>query len=303
MTLQELKLSIVDPETYGPVKGFIILKCLENHFIVDQYLDALEKDSQYELNKVSSIFEPTTSALSLVFDYDNRINIIKTDEFNEFADNYDDLGTIIVVCNTIDKKVDPFVKPYVIEIPKLQEWQIHDYIMVNSALGSDMANYLIKAAKGDIYKVTAELDKIQLFPKEQQQLLFADLINDPNTDLYDQSLLDVSSAMLKGDRIAVLNALLHRYILDMDPMWLISLLITNFKKILFINFNSGLSAEDLKVTPKQINAIKYYYKHFTLDQVKAAIDFLTSIDAKLKNGELILDQSHLFDYIMNKIIV
>lgn len=303
MTLADLKNSIIDPDTFGSVNGFIVLKCDDNHFLADQYLETIEKDNQYFLNKISSIFEPSSSALSLVFDYENRINVLRVAEFNEYADNYDELGNIIVVCDKIDKKIEAVIKPYIIKIPKLQTWQIQDYVTVNTGLTNEMAEKLVEVSKADIYKVTNEIDKLKMFSKEEQPYIFSELLNDPVTDLYDQSLLDISSAMLKGDRITVLNGLLHRQLLDMDPFWLVSLLLGNYKKILYINFNSGLGAEDLKMTPKQVNAIKYYYKHISLKQVQEAIEVLTDIDIKIKSGDLILDQDYLFDYIMNKVMV
>ena len=60
----------------------------------------------------------------------NTLHVVYVEEFNEFCENYEALENTIVVCNRIDKKLQKFVEDFVVEFPKLADWQIKDYMHV-----------------------------------------------------------------------------------------------------------------------------------------------------------------------------
>ena len=58
-----------------------------------------------EKRLIESIFEHQ-SALSLVFDFTEYVNVLKTETFSEFIEDYSELSDTIVVCNKVDKKIN-----------------------------------------------------------------------------------------------------------------------------------------------------------------------------------------------------
>src|SRR5574344_1605478 len=113
MTLEELKNSILDNTLSDE---FIILKCEDNFFIADQYVDMICKNKCMSKEIVDSIFSNTDTSLSLIFNYDNVLSVVKVDEFNEDDDNYSRFTNTIVICKSIDKKITDKVKEFVVEI-------------------------------------------------------------------------------------------------------------------------------------------------------------------------------------------
>jgi hypothetical protein len=97
--------------------------------------------------------------------------------------------------------------------------------------------------------------------------MLAVLKNDVATDLFSLSAFDLSEAIIKADVKTVLSFLHHRDCVDVQPLALVALLLNNYKKIAMVVLNSGITAEVIGISPKQYNAIKYYYKGYTQEQL------------------------------------
>ena len=82
----------------------VVLLCAENFFIADQYINTLCAKTGKEKKLVNSIFEQV-SAMSLVFDYTETVNVLKTETFSEIAEDYSVFENIIIVCNKLDGAV------------------------------------------------------------------------------------------------------------------------------------------------------------------------------------------------------
>ena len=82
----------------------VVLLCAENFFIADQYINTLCTKTGKEKNIINSIVEQN-SAMSLVLDYADTINVLKTETFDELAEDYSVFENTIIVCNKIDKKI------------------------------------------------------------------------------------------------------------------------------------------------------------------------------------------------------
>lgn len=278
---------------------FLVLVCEDNFFIAEQYITKLCQIKHYTENFVNELVDQEKSALSLVFDFSNVLNILKTEVFSEFSSDYSQFKNNIVICNKVDKKVEDSLKNYIIKIPKLVDWQIKDYIKtICKDLEADEVDWLFDVTDGNIYRIENELDKIKLFSGIKQREILNELKYDDNSDLYKISVFTLCDALLKRNIVVLNDYLRHIDVANVDPFSLIGLLISNYKKILFINFNSGLSAEQLKMTPKQINAIKYYYRNISEKTVVNALKYLTSLDRQLKTGKLDLENNKIIELII-----
>lgn len=298
MTLAELKQAILD----GTVDNrFMIFKCPQNTYVANQYIKEICSIRGCEINKIKSINELNSSALSLVMGYENYINILNVETFNEIAFDYDDCKDIIVICEKIDKKIEPKVKPYIIDFGKLVDWQVIDYMKFYSAgLNEDEYKWLYEACSGDIYKITNELDKLNLFKECERHEILDGLRYSKGSDLYSKTILDLSNAILRKDYLTLSDYLLHRECLKLDPIALTNLLLGSFKKILMVRFNSGKTPEQLDMTPRQFGYIQNTsdYNHLTFNSVKSKVKFLSEIDFRLKNNELDMSNDIFVDYLI-----
>lgn len=278
---------------------FLILLCEENFFVADQYVSKICQNKHCQENYVEELVNQDNSSLSLVFDFSNNINILKTELFNLFYNDYSQFKNNIVICNKIDKKIEPQLAEFIVKIPKLVDWQIKDFMKLNCKyLEEDEINWLFDVTSGDIYRIENELDKIKVYSNDKQREILNELKYDESTDLYKISTFALSEAILKRNTLVISDYLQHINVADIDPFSLVGLLVSNYKKILFINFNSGLTAEQLKMTPKQINAIKYYYKNISESNVVNSLKFLTNLDKQIKLGNLDMSKKELIEFII-----
>lgn len=300
MTLAELKNQILDNKI---TDGLIVFVCDENYYLADQYVDAIVAKTGLEKHLVNSIAQRYNPALALVIDYSNYLYVLKTDTFDEVITEPNEVQHTIIICNKVDKKAIDTIKSYIVEVPKLLDWQVKDYMKVLCpGLDNNIIDWAYSNMGGDIYKIKNELDKIRLFPASEQQLILTDLRFADGTDLYYETLFQLSEAIIKNNRREVLEFLYHRNTCNIDPIGLVSMLLATYKKILFVTQRSGLTAQDIGITDKQYNAIKYYYKGFTSEKLESVISSLSTIDLDLKSGRLDMPKPILFDYILSKIL-
>lgn len=300
MTLAELKNQILNNKI---TDGLIVFVCDENYYLADQYVDAIVAKTGLEKHLVNSIAQRYNSTLALVIDYSNYLYVLKTDTFDEIITEPNNIQHTIIICNKVDKKAIDTIKSYIVEVPKLIDWQVKDYMKILCpGLDNNIIDWAYNNMGGDIYKIKNELDKIRLFPASEQQLILTDLRFADGTDLYYETLFQLSEAIIKNNRREVLEFLYHRNTCNIDPIGLVSMLLATYKKILFVTQRSGLTAQDIGITDKQYNAIKYYYKGFTNEKLESVISSLSTIDLDLKSGRLDMPKPILFDYILSKIL-
>lgn len=300
MDIKKLKENILNNSLSD---DFLVMICEDNFFVANQYINKICQNKHCQENYVEDLINQDTSALSLVFDFSNTLNILKTDIFNLFYNDYSQFKNNIVICNKVDKKIEDQLSEYIVKIPKLVDWQIKDFMKVTCRyLEDDEINWLYDVTGGDIYRIENELDKIKLYSGNKQREILNDLKYDESSDLYKISSFTLSEAIIKRNKLVISDYLKHVDVVDIDPFSLVGLLVSNYKKILFINFNGGVTAEQLKMTPKQVNAIKYYYRDILEETAVNSLKFLTGLDKKLKLGKLDLEKKELIEFIICSIL-
>ena len=179
MTLVELKQQITDKQCDGT---FMIFVCPKLPIIAEQYIDAIAEVRQLDKLFVNSIFDTQTSAFSLVMDFDTNLKVCRTETFSEIAEDYMQFNDTIVLCEAVDKKLQKLVADYVVTFPtKLETWQAAAYMQsICPGLNTPACEWLYEACKGDLYKVINELDKIKVFPQNEQALMLELLKLEPN---------------------------------------------------------------------------------------------------------------------------
>lgn len=297
MTLVELKNFI----NKGIVPSdFMIFVRKDNNFLANQYIQELGNLADGGINKITSIYAPQQSSLALLTTPGGAINVLTVETFDERAEDYSQFENTVIVCDQIDKSIKESVNKYIIEFPKLEEWQIFDYAKkLCSGLDDDDLLWLIKATNRDIERVINELDKVTLFSKEEQKNIFNAIRFDPQTDLVTVDLFTVVNALVTGDGRILYEFLCHNNYEDLDPVMLANRALTSLKNIILVTQNRGLTAEDLGMSVKQYKFIERSYQGLDINAAKEKLKFLVNFDLKLKNSKLDLSKREMLNYLIN----
>lgn len=293
MNIIELKKNIEDKTLND---SFLILKYSDFPFIARQYIEAISEFKNKPIVYVESLDDITSN----IFGEDDNLyvmNIDKIDKQFRFAS----LDNKIVICKSIDADVLEGMRQYVVEIPKLQQWQIRAYTAKNlPGLSNEEINWLSDVTK-DIYRLSNEVDKIKIFNKKDQGQIFS-LLNEEYAygDLNSSTIFNFTNAITKRDIKTVKNILDTIETMDAEPMGVVSILYKSFKNILDIQMSANATAESLGMNPRQFNAIKYNLGKFNNTELIKIFDMITLVDYQLKSGNLPND--NIIDYLLINIL-
>ena len=302
MTLVDLKDQI---KNYQLTPAFFIFLYKDNTFLVNSYIDAICEQFQIDKQVVDSIYAQE-SALSLIMPVQNTLHVVYVEEFSEFCENYEALENTIVVCNKIDKKLQKFVEDFVVEFPKLADWQIKDYMHVKCPeLSDSQITWLYSVTKGDIYRITNELDKILLFPENDRTKVLSALEKDPASDLFSFEFFEFVDAILFSEdarnKDIICNYLKHQKACVVNSFSLVNSLFAKAKNTLLTLYCPNLTPEETGVSSGQA----YYIRTGRapdLNRLRRLINVLSSFDLKVKSGELDLSNERQIDYILTQLV-
>lgn len=276
--------------------SFLILKYTDVPFIAKQYVDEISKFKNRQIVYVDSIDDIAEN----IFGDDNILYVMNTDKLVRPI-KATSLNNKVIICSSIDEDILESVKDYVVDIPKLQQWQIRAYASKNlSGLSTEEVNWLSDITK-DVYRLSNEMDKISIFNKEEQSKIFS-LLNDEDAycDLNSNTIFNFTNAITKRDIKVVKNILETLETMDVEPVGVLTILYKSFKNIIDIQMSSNPTPESLNMSQKQFNAIRYNLGKFTNSELIQIFETLTSIDKKLKSGNLPAD--NIIEYLLINIL-
>ena len=191
-------------------------------------------------------------------------------------------------------------KNLIVNVPKLETWQIKDYCFLNYPGFEDtQLEWLINSCKGSIYKTLIELDKLKTFPPATRKTLFEELKrNQQFNDVEAYQIFDLINAIQAKDLIKISNILDSN--LEFNAIGLSTLLYNNFKKLIKVWLNKQPTEMNTGLKNNQIWAINKLTRTFTKEQLIKIFELLTSIDYRIKSGEL--SETILTDYIITQIL-
>lgn len=297
MNLRQFKEKILRTKKIG---SFAVFLCPDSMFIAEQYIAYICKNSGLTYNRIEMLAETTDSALSLVFDFNANLNVLKTDTFAEFYDDYSIFDSCVVLCNKIDNKLKEKVKDFIVTFDKPETWQIEEYIKIKCPLlDKQDSDWLISAAKENLYRIDSELDKINLFSKEKQKQIFDFIRFDKETDLVLFDTYTLANAIIELDRQKIADYFLHQKYVSEEPVTLIIGLLKSFRKIMLVKY-AGMTYEEIGISPGQYTYIKRYNR-LSKQFLESAISFLSDMDIKVRTGKLQADNESLLTYIILKL--
>ena len=297
MTLVELK-NYIDNNLLP--SDFMIFIRKDNDFLVKQYVEALSSLAPNNIvNKISSIYDPMRSSLILLTTSE-ALNILTVETFDERSENYSQFKNTIVVCDQVDKSILKNVENYIIEFPKLKDWQTLEYLKTFcEGLDEEDLSWLIKITDNSINRIINEIDKISLFDKIDQKAIFNYIKFELQSDLYTSDLFTIVNALIDGNQMILFEFLSHNNYEKLEPVAIVNKALISLKNIILISQNPSLGAEACGVSKKQYEYLKNHYRSINIKAAKAKLSFLANFDLDLKTSKLDLSKRDMFNYLLS----
>lgn len=305
MTIQELKSQI---EAGSVTSDLIIFKDTENNFISNQYIQAIRRLKNQEIQYLDSPLELIQDAWSIFGDEDttledHTLRVIKSDSFNWSSSRIADLkNVIIVVSKFADKSIEKLFEPWTVNVPKIEDWMLKDYVYsTTEGVAQKDLDWLINLCGKNRDRLQMELDKLNLFGVDERKYLFNDLIRDGAVDdLSSYSIFNFTNAITSKDLKMLMTIYKELDRVDVNEFGLLTILVKNFKNILMVQLTANPTPESTGIDGKQLYAIKRIPRVYSADQLVKIYQMLLDIDRQVKSGELPTDI--LIDYIVIKIL-
>ena len=300
MKIEELKQHI-EAKTLND--DLLILACEEHNFVAQQYLQEIAQFKNLKLNFVEEI-DSLIKNINNIFNVQSSgmLNVFLTNVFDKYDTALPSISNLIIICNKVDKSCADLYNSYIVNIPKLEQWQIRDYTYSNLAtISKDKLDWLLNICKYDIFRLDNEIQKLTLFDKAQHETLFNKFITDNVfNDLSEYTVFNFSNAIIKRDKPSIIKIYNELNNIDINEMGLLTILYTNFRNIISIQMGRNVTAESLGIKQNQFNAIKWNCGKYSNAELLEIFKMLTSLDLWVKDGTLAI--SDLIDYMLVKIV-
>jgi len=300
MELKELKEKILNKSLDF---NLLIFKYESDTWLVNQYIDEISKILDLKINYVEDLDTLSNTSSDFFFGgMSSELNVLWLEELTTNIPNKDELTTSIIKCNKIDKDIEKALSKYIVNFPKLLEWQVQDYAEQQlKGMKPDAIQWLCGLIGDNVYRLDNEINKITIFDEKDRMNMFLALNNDGcYNDLNNFNIFNLINAIVKRDFNSVINVLRLRDTIDLEPVGLITLLIRQFKNIIDIQMGNNPTPDKLGIPPKQFNAIKYNCGKYSNERLIYIYDLLTGIDYRLKSG--LLDNDKIIDYVVCNIL-
>ena len=298
MDIKELKQSIEDKNLHI---GFLIFKYVDNNFLPNQYIHEISKILNLDITYLDDL-DTIVQLNNDIFGWGNMdisFNIFNVDLFNNTNEKLLRQTNLIVICKKLSKECEELFKDNIIEFPKLEKWQIQDYVYsIAEGIDTKKLDELIELCKWDIYKIEQELNKIRLFNVNERKYIYSDFLNDGIfSDLSTHNIFDLSNAVLKKDINSLTSLYKEIEKIDCEPLGLVTTLYQALKNIISIQLSPNASPESTGLPANRFWAIKknncgFYNK----EQLLNSFYLITDLDRKLKIGDITVDI--MIDYIV-----
>lgn len=273
-----------DTTDYIPVQYAKALARIRNSEIL--YVDELD-----EINSSPDPFSEPTS----------NLYVYKTDSLERIPAKYLQ-NNLIIITPKLLKDAEKEYDEYILRIPKLEEWQIVDYIKtVSPGLTQDEMEWLVRTYKSNMYRVELEVDKLKPFSESARQYIFEDFYVDHVFEtLSEYGIFDFTNAIQSKDLQTISNILSDINHIDIEPTGLITLLCANFKKLIKVWLNKNPTPENTGLKSNQIWAINRLSRTYTKEQLVKVFELVSDMERRLKTGEM--PEELIIDYLTVKIL-
>ena len=304
MTLQELKAQI---ESNCVTDSPIIFKEDETRFLSNQYINAIAKSRNLPIRYIQSLSEVVIDTYDFfACETDEQalcLNVLYGEVYLWGGIDFTRAtNTIVVVTKFDDKSLEKSLSDYIITMPKLEDWQIRDYVFsICEGINQKDLDWLINLCGKNICRLQNELDKLTLFNVDERKYLFDSFIRDgAMEDLSAYNIFNFTNAIASKDYNMLRSIYKEIERADITDFYLLTVLLKNFRNIVMVQLNSNPTPETTGLDSKQLYAIKRIPRVYSPDQLVKIFDFLCDIDRQVKEGEL--PSQLVVDYLTVKIL-
>lgn len=279
----------------------------EDSFLSNQYVNAIAKNNELKLVPVEEIRSliPNDNDIFGIGDVidETCLYVYRVDKFEDKDPDIMKIKHLIIVCDKIDSESKEIFKELIIDMPKLEPWQIKDYAYsIADGVNTKKLDWLLTVSNNNVHRVHNELSKLTPFiPKERDYVFDLMVEDDAFVDLSNFVIFDLSNAIIKKDIKTITKILEDIKKIDVEPLGLQVILTNQFRNIISVQLSPNASAEKLGMNPKQFYAIsKYSCGYYTREQLVEIFDVVSKCDYLLKNGDVPNDK--LVDYMILHIL-
>jgi DNA polymerase III delta subunit len=282
--------------------SLILLVYSGTTFLANQYVNQIALVRNKTRVYVDGLEDIRTSNNFFNSDEDSSLYILNVDNFESSVTDFSQYKNTIVITKKVSDETKQAVKMTAVysKLPELKDWQILEYMKsISGGLKDEQLKYLYDIAKGDIYRLNNEISKIALFDETMQSNMF--YLIKKGGDYSDTTSFDVyqlKDALFNKDTKKLVSILLELKNMDIDFMGLLSVLHRNLKDIITVVLSKERNPEKLNMKESQFRVILSKYGNFDVNKICNLLDFITSIDYKLKSGLLSSSDSRLIDYLI-----
>lgn len=298
LNLNEVK---TDLENNKDIDQFLIFYYEDTtDYIPVQYAKALARIRNSEILYVNELDEINSSP-DPFSEPTSNLYVYKTDSLERIPAKYLQ-NNLIIITPKLLKDVEKEYDEYILRIPKLEEWQIVDYIKtVSPGLTQDEMEWLVRTYKSNMYRVELEVDKLKPFSENARQYIFEDFYVDHVFEtLSEYGIFDFTNAIQSKDLQTISNILSDINHIDIEPTGLITLLCANFKKLIKVWLNKNPTPENTGLKSNQIWAINRLSRTYTKEQLVKVFELVSDMERRLKTGEM--PEELIIDYLTVKIL-
>lgn len=295
MEIKELK-SQIEQKTLSDDFMIWQLEDYSSSVIAKQYYHKIAEFKNLNIKLINDFSEIGSEG----FIEDDNLYIYKTDKLDNFTQH----NNLIIICNKTNYKDK-------IKIPKLEPWQFVDYLqyklpgMNKSDLEWLITQYEVTDSRVKEIKyerLENDLDKIAIFEPALQDSIFNELYTsgEYNT-ISNLTIFDLTEALIKRDSKLALEVIKVFDYIDSQPhVWLLSILLNNFRNIIGVQIGNN-KAEELGISDKQLWVVKKYNcGYYDTKQLYNIYKILTNAEWLYKFGGISMDL--LSDYLICQIL-
>lgn len=304
MTIQDLK-SRIENKTLDT--DLLVFKVTDSDFLSNQYIREISKLRNQEIQYVESLEGLIEDTFSIFADETAispaLLRVYKVDQLSYRDILITKIPHLIIVTHKIeDKEFEKTLSPYIVDMPKIEDWQWKDYIY-SLGQGADTSDldWMIRICGKNRDRMDSEISKLTIFTENERKYLFKDIIRDGAfDDLTSYSIFNFTNAITAKDFDGLRRVYKELDRVDINEFGLLTVLLKNFRNILTVQLNSNPTPENTRLDGKQLYAIKKLPRVYSAEQLVKIFEFLCEVDSQIKTGNLPVDI--LIDYLVIKIL-
>lgn len=278
--------------------NLIVFQCSENSFIADQYVEAISNILDLPISYVDDFNSLFANDLFGFAQADPVLSVFVCTDFDTNK-NVSNLKNVIIICNKLKCEIED---RFVYKVPKLEQWQIKDYVYsVLPGISTKDLDGLLEICKYDIYRIQNEIDKLLIFSEIERQSTYEDFVaDDVFSDLSKYTIFDFTNAIIKNDKEKLLSAYKEIKNIDIEPFGVLTVLTNSFRDIIRIQLDPRLTPEQMGILKNKFWAIKYSCGVYSKDKLLSIYHMLCGLDSSVKQG--LMPTEHMIDYIVMNIM-